>query len=156
MRSASDLQTSLNSVTKSMCSERICMALASTLESSRMSLTRRRSMSQLLWMMRIISRFSSGDSMVCNKSEKPTMAFNGVRISWVILARKTDFWWPESLARSVSRFSCSCLRIMSLMLRQRPKLPFSLPCSSYSGMLLICTHCNSVVDCVMTGCTCPT
>ena len=38
-------------------------------------------------------------------SEKPTMAFNGVRISWLMLARKADLRRSESSAFSFSSFN---------------------------------------------------
>ena len=76
-------------------------------DASMMSSMRRNSMSQLLRMMRMNSRRSSGASMICSRSLKPTMAFSGVRISWVMLARKTLFSLPDSSARRLSSFSRS-------------------------------------------------
>ena len=74
-------------------------------------------------MMRTISCFSSVVDNNGNTSEKPTIALSGVRISCVILARKTLLFWPDSLARSVSRFSSSCFCSISVTLRKTPKLP---------------------------------
>ena len=71
-------------------------------EAVRMSFIRRNSMSQLFLMICTTSCFSSGDVSVVRTSEKPTMALMGVRISWVMLARKRLFICPDSLARWVS------------------------------------------------------
>ena len=48
------------------------------------------------------SSFSSSVSLSAELSrlEKPTIAFNGVRISWLILARNADFIWSDSFAFS--------------------------------------------------------
>ena len=63
----------------------------STLERSRISLMRL--ISRLL-LLSMISRYfmrSSEESVSAITREKPSMAFRGVRISWLMLARKRDF-----------------------------------------------------------------
>ena len=63
----------------------------STRERSRISLIRLRSRALLLSM---ISRYfmrSSEDSVSAMTRENPSIAFSGVRISWLMLARKRDF-----------------------------------------------------------------
>ena len=64
-------------------------------ETARMSLISRSSMSQLFMMTRMISCFSSGVLSIGSTSEKPTMAFSGVRISWVMLAMNVLFIIPD-------------------------------------------------------------
>ena len=72
----------------------------------------------------LVSRFSPADFMVFtnsfssapsflldNRSEKPMMAFMGVRISWLILARKASFNLPDSSAFSVA---CSAVLLASI------------------------------------------
>ena len=72
-------------------------------------------------MMRMNSMRSSLVSMTGKRSEKPTMAFSGVRISWVMLARKALFMRPESSARLVSRFSRSWASMRNVMFLAMPK-----------------------------------
>ena len=78
----------------------------SILERSRISLINRNNNSLLDWMIFIYSFFSSGSSQVTINSEKPTIAFNGVRISWLILARNADLRRSESSAFSFNSFNC--------------------------------------------------
>ena len=59
-------------------------------------------MSQLFLIIWITSFFSSDVDSWLSTSENPTMALIGVRISWVMLARKRLFICPDSLARWVS------------------------------------------------------
>ena len=106
-------------------------------EMSRISLMSCSSRLQFLRMMRVNSIFSSLSSMACSRSQKPTMAFSGVRISWVMLARNTLFCRPDSLALRVSSFSLSCLSMNRVMSRMSPKYPVIWPFSSYSGILLM-------------------
>ena len=77
-------------------------------------------MSQLFMITLTISCFSSGVSIIDSTSLKPTMAFSGVRISWVILAMNILFMRPELWARSVSCFSCSCFLMSGVTLRMIP------------------------------------
>ena len=63
----------------------------STRDKSRISLMR---LIRRLLLLSMISRYfmrSSGESVSAMTREKPSMAFNGVRISWLMLARKRDF-----------------------------------------------------------------
>ena len=113
-------------------------------EASRMSLMRRNSMSQLLRMMRMNSCFSALSLTIGNRSEKPTMAFSGVRISCVILARKAALRRPESSARAVSARSFSCASMRLVMLRESPKYSVSCPFWSKMGMPETVYHVGSL------------
>ena len=77
----------------------------SILDRSRISLINRNNNSLFDWIIPAYSSFSSGSSQVVNSSEKPTIAFKGVRISWLILARKADLSRSESSAFSFISFS---------------------------------------------------
>ena len=64
---------------------------ASTLDRSRISLMR---LSRRALLVSIISMYfwrSSGESVSAIMREKPSMAFSGVRISWLMFARNNDF-----------------------------------------------------------------
>ena len=53
--------------------------------------------------------FCSSSSVVVNRFENPTIAFNGVRISWLMLARNADFRRSDSFAFSLAEIrACSC------------------------------------------------
>ena len=70
---------------------RMAISPASTLDRSRISLMR---LNRRALLLSIISKKrirSSGSSVSAMMREKPSMAFNGVRISWLMLARKSDF-----------------------------------------------------------------
>ena len=60
------------------------------------------------------SRFSSSVSVDANILENPTIAFNGVRISWLMLARKADFNRLDSSAYSFAsrKASSICFRVV--------------------------------------------
>ncbi len=52
--------------------------------------------------------FTSPNSFCFSTWEKPTIAFNGVRSSWLMLARKSDLCWEatsSAFVRSATRFS---------------------------------------------------
>ena len=63
----------------------------SIFDKSSMSLINCSSNVLLLSMILIYSCFSCSSSAVARMFEKPMIAFSGVRISWLILARKADF-----------------------------------------------------------------
>lgn len=50
--------------------------------------------------MRMYSCFSVGSGSSMSSSENPMMAFSGVRSSWLMLARKSDFMRSDSSART--------------------------------------------------------
>lgn len=93
---------------------------ASILATSRISLISCRSNSLLLLMILIYSFRSSSSSAMVSRLEKPTIAFSGVRISWLILARKADFKRSDSSALSLAFLSsisssfCLSIRISNL------------------------------------------
>ena len=47
--------------------------------------------------------------------EKPTMALSGVRISWLMLARKADLSWSEVSAFSLATISSRFISSISVM-----------------------------------------
>ena len=101
----------------------------SIFDRSRISLINWRSKSLLFSMIWMYSSFSLSSSTVASSFEKPTIAFSGVRISWLILARNTDLRRLDSSACSfVSINSCSiCLRLV-IICREPTKVdgaPFS-------------------------------
>ena len=133
----SDWQTTLNSLAKSVRCGTMARGLMSSADVSKMSLMSRMSMSQLLWMMLMNSFLSAGSLTVCRRSENPTMAFSGVRISWVMFARKVAFSLVEFFALAVSSRSLSCAFMRSVTFRTTPKSAFSLPSAPVSGMPLM-------------------
>ena len=67
-------------------------------------------------MMSVYSRRVSCLLSSVSSSENPTMAFSGVRISWLMLARNADLSLLDSSARFfASRSSFSSVRLSSLM-----------------------------------------
>ena len=63
------------------------------------------------WTLLLSSNFS------CPMVLIPTMAFMGVRMSWLILDRKSDLAWFAALADArASRSSCSCRACSALWL----------------------------------------
>jgi hypothetical protein len=94
---------------------------ASILEKSRMSLRTVRSASALLRIVSANSRWSSANRVSSRRLLMPITPFIGVRISWLMLARKALFALVFDSAASRARSSSvsSCLR--SLMSRTTPK-----------------------------------
>ena len=84
---------------------------------SRMSFNSVSSISELFTTMSQYSARSSCDnSSLCMSDEKPTMALSGVRISWLMLARKADLRRSLTSAlflASISRFSVIFSSVMS-------------------------------------------
>ena len=77
----------------------------SIFDRSRMSLINRSSKSLLVSIIFQYSAFSAGSSQSTSNSENPIIEFSGVRISWLMLARKADLSRSESSARSFISFS---------------------------------------------------
>ena len=77
------------------------------------------------------SCFSSSVSAWAIKVEKPTIAFKGVRISWLILAIKADF---IRLLSSARRFACTSAswRLSTVISRRIPIAFRGLPSLLYS------------------------
>ena len=78
-------------------------------ERSKISLINCNNKLLFFWIISRYSIFSSSLSVTAIISEKPTIAFNGVRISWLILAKKTDFILSASSARRLASIN-SCER----------------------------------------------
>ena len=103
---------------------------ASILEMSRMSEIRLSNSSLFSCTKDIYTWRSSASSVSASRLEKPTMAFKGVRISWLILARNADLSLSDSSAFSLAWISSSstCLRVVisvaSSMIAQRPSSHF--------------------------------
>ena len=76
------------------------------------------------------SSFSSGSSASSRMLEKPTMAFRGVRISWLILARKADFKRLLSSARSLASSNSSSIFLRWVIATDEPIKVSGVPSSS--------------------------
>ena len=59
-------------------------------------------------------------SVAVSRLENPTMAFKGVRISWLILARNADFSRSDSWAFSRARISASSCLLRSVISKREP------------------------------------
>ena len=93
-------------------------------ERSRMSFMSCNNRLLFFWMMFRYSAFSTSSSVKAMISENPTIAFKGVRISWLILARNTDFMRSASSARCFASMSSlerctlspiSCINAITLL-----------------------------------------
>ena len=82
-------------------------------DKSRISLINCNSKLLFFWMISKYCSFSSSFSVTAIISEKPTIAFNGVRISWLIFAKKTDFILSASSARRLASINSCERRIRS-------------------------------------------
>ena len=127
-------QISLKACAKSTSLGVTVMVPADMSEASRISLMRRSSMSQLLRMIRMNCMRSSSVSTTGSRSENPTMALSGVRISCDMLSRKALFCIPEFSARAISMRSCSCAFMRLVILREMPKNSVSCPSLLKMGM----------------------
>ena len=91
-------------------------------------------------MILIYSSRSSSSSVMASNPEKPTIAFRGVRISWLMLARNADFRWSDSSAfsfASLSSFSASFSLVTFSILNTTPnKLSFE----SMIGLANTCVY----------------
>ena len=74
---------------------------------------------------------SCSSSVEVSKLEKPTIAFNGVRISWLMLARNADFSRSDSKAFSLAAISAFSCLLRSVISSSEPTSDIGLPCSSY-------------------------
>ena len=85
-----------------------CRCSASILEKSRMSLIRASSVSPDVCTSVRECRCSAASSVSSSSSVSPRMAFSGVRISWLMFARKElRVWASRSAASRASRSACS-------------------------------------------------
>ena len=107
MRVMMALTTSLTRVTGWYSVLCILMVPDSILEKSSMSLIMVRSVcpEDLIWLIYSLAAGGSGSRIAI--SDMPIIAFIGVRISWLILARKSDF---DCVACSSSIFDCRILK----------------------------------------------
>lgn len=80
-----------------------------------MSLTSCNSNWLLVSMILMNSLRSVSFSVAVSRLENPTMAFKGVRISWLILARNADFSRSDSWAFSRARISASSCLLRSVI-----------------------------------------
>ena len=71
---------------------------------------------------------SSGSFVSCIILEKPTMALRGVRISWLILARKADFNRSDSSAFSLASISFNSVSFSSVMSKLIQSISMILSC----------------------------
>ena len=74
------------------------------------------------------------------------MALSGVRISWVMLARKALLSRPESSARAVSMRSCFWVSMKFVMLRDSPKYSVSLSVLVEDGDAETAYHVGLVIE----------
>ena len=70
-----------------------------------------------------------------NKLEKPTIALRGVRISWLMLAKKADFKRSASSAFSLAAMSLLSVSFSSVMSRFSPMSSIMPFCGLYSFTL---------------------
>ena len=103
---------------------------ASIFDKSRMSLINCNNKVLLFSMMLTYSCFSSSSSVEANMPEKPTIALRGVRISWLILARKADFRRLDSSARSLAVVNSISIFFRVVMTSEEPTRVSGLPFSS--------------------------
>ena len=134
----------------SVCANVNSIVPASILERSRISSISCNNKILLLEIIFTNSCFSSSSSVWQTISENPTIAFSGVRISWLILARKADFSRLDSSAFSFA--SCNILFIFSfsVMFSKRsnppiisvsfssPKTGVAVTSKSTSSTLIVC------------------
>ena len=120
---------------------------ASIFDKSSMSLINCSSNVLLLSMILIYSCFSCSSSAVARMFEKPMIAFSGVRISWLILARKADFSRLDSSARSLAESSSSSIFFRSVMTREDPTKVSGIPFSSLLSTAA-CASIQSIFHCV--------
>ena len=124
---------------------------ASILEKSRMSLIRVSNISPLVRIVSAKSRCRASSRVSSSRPVIPMMAFSGVRISWLMLARN---WLLTSLALASSTFifsNSSSARFRSVISRSEENRPTTRPCSSSSGFLMVSNHrvvpSGSVISC---------
>ncbi|CCY49670.1 unknown [Bacteroides sp. CAG:189] len=93
-------------------------------DKSRISLINASNRLQFLLMVAINCATSSSVKALVslNKSEKPTIAFNGVRISWLILAKNADFSLSACNALSRAIVNSSSVVLYRWILWQTPKI----------------------------------
>ena len=74
---------------------------------------------------------SCSSSVAVSRLENPTIAFNGVRISWLILARNADFSRSDSKAFSLAVINAFSCLLRSVINSSEPTKDTGHPCSSY-------------------------
>ncbi len=102
---------------------------ASTLDKSRISLTRVRRLSPARLKIRTYSCCSFVRGLSNSRSAMPMMAFIGVRISWLMLARNSDLarFAASAISLAFCRSASACLR--SVMSRATARKPSTRPSS---------------------------
>lgn len=71
-----------------------------------------------------------GNSLRWSRYSMPRMVFIGVRISWLMLARKSDLDWLALLAASIARRSCFSCSFCSVRSTATPRYPITWSLSS--------------------------
>ena len=92
----------------------------SIFDRSSTSFTSRSSKSVFDVMICLYSSISSFRSVFISRLEKPMMALSGVRISWLMLARKADLSLSDSSARSLASLSSLSSFLVGVTLRRKP------------------------------------
>ena len=97
----------------------MCKAPASIRDKSRKSLMSATSRRQLRTNMATYSDWSAFNGVSESRSAAPSIAFSGVRISWLILARNPVLARFEATAASLARTISSWASVRRLMLRRK-------------------------------------
>ena len=104
------------------------------------------SWSPLVRMVSANSRYAGVSGVVSSRSLMPMMAFMGVRISWLMLARNSDLARSPASAAFLAAISAVSASLRAVMSRAMPSSPVQRPCSSRMATLTIsmCCHWPSV------------
>ena len=111
----------------------------SIFEKSNMSLMISSSASPLLCTASTNSRCRDSSFVSSSRPDIPMIAFIGVRISWLITARKSLFALFAASAASFARTSSAAERLLSVMSEAIPTEPVNCPCSSNRHVTESCT-----------------
>ena len=86
------------------------------------------------------SRCCSLSELSSKRSVIPIMAFIGVRISWLVLARNSDLNLADSSASSLAFASSSSASFSEVMSFETPTRPMIAPPGDLIGILVVKTH----------------
>ena len=100
---------------------------ASILEKSRMSFTRAKSEVPASWIFSTYPFWCAFSPSRRSRCESPMMAFMGVWISWLMVARNIDFAAAASTARFLASSISSSLAVRSPMFSSPPTMPPGVP-----------------------------
>ena len=104
---------------------------ASILDKSKISFINWSSNALLFSMISAYSCFSSNTSVSARILEKPTIAFSGVRISWLILAKKADLRRLDSSALFFASSNSRSTSFRSEIIKEEPTNVRGFPFSSF-------------------------